>query len=543
MKRDKDEMLIKEAFEEMQTPEFDILQAMAQEAKSQKSPRPRIFRRSFVVAFAIMLVAVTSVAAAYYFTIIDHIHEVVGEGMAEVINPVYAQAEHLEQEWWRRHVWSTEAVAENDLIFEVVATGVFDNMVDVYIIMQDLRGYRLEGESWIVVASLTRQGAAESTRNWGMLAPGHQDVLERFEDGRLLVRQRFAFETPVVTGNMQYDVRMIRYNFSTSYYTTIDIDLTDLLSVQTIDDIITGVLPATHSLDAHMLRARRTFSDPSVNARGDFERLAPNQLEIGANNPEINAAVTGIGIINGRLHVQTYAPVGLHFNDHVLVRLRREGDNCSPMLPAVTFSFNLRSDGTFYSSDERDDSFEEWVFDIDLDNLQEYSLSADFSAFNYIPVAAAFSLDVVATDIANKTIATDLNLNMDLDTRICCSGSEVFLVARVDSLRVSPISAMLDGSFVNVLRDSHGNVQTYSYPPISRVPVLPSSAHRWIEGTLLEIHSAEGIITATLLNVDTDLGRWNNTRPTDTFRMVFELDETIDIGGISAIYIAGIRVY
>ena len=71
--KDRDEMLIKQAFESMKTPEFEIL--IDTEGAKEKPVRRKTVKKSVILAFAAILVMTTSVIAGYFISNFDRIRD------------------------------------------------------------------------------------------------------------------------------------------------------------------------------------------------------------------------------------------------------------------------------------------------------------------------------------------------------------------------------------------------------------------------------------------------------------------------------------
>lgn len=102
----------------------------------------------------------------------------------------------------------------------------------------------------------------------------------------------------------------------------------------------------------------------------DYSYLIPNTEPLAV--PIDGVSVTGIGWVDGKLHIQTYYEDILKTDNHGYVYLVDENGNCiGDDFPNISFW-----------DDERKGSYDEQVFDIDYSDLENYSLMGWFCTSN-----------------------------------------------------------------------------------------------------------------------------------------------------------------
>jgi hypothetical protein len=97
------------------------------------TPRKNTWKmRRFVAAVAVAVLALASTAFAIYVSSFDRLQEIVGEDMAGLLFPLEIGTVIGERTY-------------DGIRIEVVAVGIFGNVIDKYIILEDLTGNRFEG--------------------------------------------------------------------------------------------------------------------------------------------------------------------------------------------------------------------------------------------------------------------------------------------------------------------------------------------------------------------------------------------------------------
>jgi hypothetical protein len=167
-----------------------------------------------LLAAVIALLSFATIAAANHFNVFDRLREIVGGEMAETLQQVEIDEE-------KRIV--TDAGA--GFSFEFVAVGVLSNVVDVYLIIEDLEGNRLD-ETVEVFGDVTVLGegarfpiaiidgeefiAGEQLPT----APSTSEVISLTDDGVLTLRNRFVFDRPITEQDLVFNLRAMQYNLN-----------------------------------------------------------------------------------------------------------------------------------------------------------------------------------------------------------------------------------------------------------------------------------------------------------------------------------------
>jgi hypothetical protein len=548
--KDRDEKIIIEAFKSMKTPEFEILTDA--EGAKERPARRRIVKRSVVLAFAAVLVMATSVVAGYYINNFERIRENVTEGMAQIINPV--DAEIVENHPWHNlagRLWGADAAAYDGIKFEILGTGIFDNVLDVYFIVQDLHYNRLGGD-FIPFASVTYP---RHNANPYFIPRFHApEILERLEDGKVLMRGRFFMGHPLSEGRMYFHMGSIRYNEVLHEVDDFGIDLAALLSTlaktgaetdaETID-----IRPPGASLSI-LFGGTIGFIDSTVWQRRHIDStgyffqygttvLAPNVHNLELDLPGMDVAISSIGIIGERLHIQVYNPNPDPVYSTVQIWLNGpDGENVNFV---NSIRFNMTDNGRFYSVSSGRYNFIEYIFDIDVSRLGEYRLAGVARNFGSIVMAATMAFDVETADFSDIPVLNQA-LQMPMNMRFSYNSEDegfidVYLPIMLDNLRISPISVTLEGSFIGIERDERGAIRTLPAPPDDN-PVVDWWWHWSLSyPDILRIYTADGAIEVNALGTAANMPYY------ETFTIIFEVLEELELEEIVAVYLMERRVH
>jgi len=517
MNRDKDEMLIKQAFDEMNTAEFNIAAAITKREAAQKKSRPKVFRRSFVIAFAIVALTATTIAAGYYLSMIERIHEAVGEDMAAAINPANAIISTADFDWYV-HSWSEEELAYDGIAVEIIAVGAFDNILDVYFVLEDLNSNRLD--DFFDIQTLVPFG-----ENDVLTMQRDSTILERFDDGRVLVRARHFSEAPITSGIQQLVVSSVRHFIIEEEMGLAGVELDNLAPAETLETNLSPLMVTTFGGRNH--DARHLFRNG--------ELLVPQQMNMPLHieSQEVDFTITAVGIINNQLRVQIHYPSGRVPGGHEHIRhiiSLYDASSGDFIGPSASMSFNVDENGNLYGGSSF--SFEEYLFEVDIDKLHNFSIRSQFSIFIDIPVVTGFDIEITANHIAAEHMAVSLDMNM----RFLINTQEndttfTFVPAKVESVRINSFTATIAGSFM----DFNFNFLRNHDSPIGENPVLPSFWSNELPEESLRIYTTNGLITPQFARIFYE-------QFFTGFTILFEMDELLDLDSITAVYLSGIRV-
>jgi len=315
---------------------------------------------------------------------------------------------------------------------EVVAAGVFDNVVDLYITLQDLVGNRLDDHFQV---GHFLAPACDPSISALSLTP---EIINRTDCGIVTIRSREIFSRSVAGMRLDYHLRGIFYNIAyscnTPRFRPLDIDFTEATLQPTV------IFAPGHSIawggGSRGLEGRAHFDAFGAQLEGDgVPVLQPHlhdiEVYVGGGQTII---ISSYGIIDDRLHVQIYRPNPEDMSAHFMLY-----DYAN--LGAVTMSFGFTTDAygnpVFEKADEYGNEvvrYREFIFFyVDLERLADYRMrgAAPGPGADHLPLDWSVSIEVAANDA--QLVQTGLNV--------------VYGSATITEIRVTPflIQMVLDG--------------------------------------------------------------------------------------------------
>jgi len=363
--------------------------------------RRRIPVRAAVLAAIITALVLTTAFAGYavgsYFGAFDRLREILGGERSDMLHPVgigTVVGEHVTDAGFR---------------VELVAVGVFDSVVDLYINLEDLEGNRLDDDEIFIWTSVF----PTAPRRGGMLSQP-PEIISRTADGIVTFRSRHVFGNTVIGQELDFSLHAIWYN-RTAEEIEIALDL-GALTEYTAAAVFSGipVLPVrTHAL--------------SIEPPEGFEHILP-------------AGISSVGIIDGKLHIQEvheFPSIPSTRGGGQLRLVDPQGELVTPSIGAdgqpmsVNFTVDTLGNPTTptTANPALGPRFWEAVYDIDMGRISEYRLVAWFTTWDEIELGWSIRFEV---EYEERALVAD-----GLDIYIaCCS-------AVLSEVRVSPFSVRL----------------------------------------------------------------------------------------------------
>jgi len=386
MKYDYDEMIIKNAMSTIKTPEYNIISEVEKEIQKAKSPWG--FKKTIPAVMAICLCLMISVGAmAATIPSVNNLLSKVSPNFALLLQPIEAVCE------------------DNGIRMEVVGAMNDDEMAVIYITMQDLvknridesldiYSYGLRG-THISTCQLVHYDEKTKTATLRMQANGGKKLNGKKVSFQL---ESFLSDKQVLDG------------------VEIGINLSD---VKEVKDSQTILLDTSSSISGG---GGDLFDE--LQSQGVIEVLAPDQKKI--TIPQIDFMyISNIGLIDGRLHIQTKW-VGDGIDNHGYLYFVDALGNEIDKYHSSNIYFGIDESGI--STWGRD--YIEYIFDVSDINLDELKLMGYFvSNGNYITGNWKTTF---------KIQSVDEELRADCDIK---SGT-----LNINNVKVSPLGVTLAGS-------------------------------------------------------------------------------------------------
>jgi len=297
-----------------------------------------------------------------------------------------------------------DAITEAGLRIELVSAKVVSNMIDVYFTLEDLTGGDRLRDGVFANTHVFRHMLGDASSFGGVIP---NPIIDRSEDGVVTLRHRALFREPV-SGYLTFQLfNDIRHNFRREE-ATIGLDLS-AIPEQTPQGIVRGVPVLPHGLH-----------DITV------------ELE-GFDVPPV--VISGVGIIDGRLHIQTYFPhfhAVTSFDDSTerstgwppwLMLVCPQGEIVFPV-EFNQFNYthidNPDADNMVTSGPSMPQLFIESVYKVDLDSLSEYNLVGVFQDFDWLMLESGvlWSTRFAVEPVEMEIVVEGLSVEFD-----CCPGA------------------------------------------------------------------------------------------------------------------------
>jgi len=414
--------------------------------------KPRTNRpiRKVAIAIAATLALTTTVfAASTYFGSFDRLRGIVGNPRAEVLQPLEISSISGEQAIPESRYPAYDAtqdrpplaqtpdnnLEESGIRAEVVAVGVFDNVVDIYIMLEDLIGGRLDDYFQVshLVIPANEYGIAALS-----LTP---EIINRSDDGVITIRSREIFTHSVAGMELRYSLRGINYNINC---------LHERPSMRDLGIDFTAVTPQPSVLFRPDMSPGRSGSGIWSSAMHDaideklinegFAVLQPHLHDIEVDLGGVTAIISSIGIVEDRLHVQIYYPTP-EARDMLGFGLQYYyGD-----FRTMQFGFSKDADGNLVRAEIGPDGseavqYQEFIFfDVDISRLSGYRMygrSNATSTFDRLDLEWSVNFDVPVND--KQIVAAGLDVQYES--------------VAITEVRVTPflIQVVLDGEVIGL---------------------------------------------------------------------------------------------
>lgn len=230
---------------------------------------------------------------------------------------------------------------DNGIKMSVEAVNVEENNVDIYISLHDIEGEMFD-ESVDLFDSYSIHTNADKILGCSPVSYDSEDKTATF-----------------LISIMQDEIISGRYlSFSVSKILTgkskLTIELPQIMQAEETDNVM--------KLGDVSLRGAGGVN--YTEKKNDSFILKTNENQY--YSPTKGVTVTAYGFVDGKLHIQTYYDDILKYDNHGSIYLKKGEDT---IYPVCNYSF---------WDEDRKGSFDEYIFDISLDDLQNYSIIGNF---------------------------------------------------------------------------------------------------------------------------------------------------------------------
>jgi len=425
--------LLQKALKRSAKPDAELLVKLKQElAKKERDilnkPKTKRPIRRLAIAIAATLALTTTVfATGMHLGSFDRLRDIVGDQRAGVLQPLEIISTPEEQSLPDTQYTGYDTVNEylpetqipdNNLEelgirAELVAVGVFDNVVDIYVMLEDLTGGRLDDYFQVghMVAPANDDGIGVLS-----LTP---EIINRSDDGIVTIRSREIFTHSVAGMELRYALTGINYNLTCPGqrppFRDLSIDFAALTPQPSILFMPDGS-PSRSGGGGWSNELFDEFEEKMVNE--GFAVLQPHLHDIEIDLDGETAIISSMGIIENRLHVQIYNPTPDAIGTLAFMQYNYyNGDSRT-----ISFGFNKDAQGNLVRGEVGSYGFEvvqyrEFIFmDVDFDMLTGYRMRGRSHApsFDRLDLNWSVTFDVPVND--TQIVAGGLNVQYDTVT-------------------------------------------------------------------------------------------------------------------------------
>jgi hypothetical protein len=476
MNWDNDELIIKDLLNGINTPGYNI----ASEIEKNKVKKSPSFKRHLVTAAALlMLLTFTFAAAAATISGFKYLVSIIGEENAGVVSPVELSDE------------------DRGIKMEVVASGRFDNMLKIYVTLQDLTGERLADDIKLSPYSLdgidrikkVNGIGGSSVRGWDRI-----DYDEQNHKATLL----YEYNSSDKLEGEELTLKIDKILYNTKEYWNYKVTEADLSKADRNPHIFYASMEQFLSTSNIGILEESIFKNYAAEdaipiLKEQADKISFPQTE-GFN-------ICAVGVVDGKLHIQTQnfeiENKDTNYNIY-FVDLKNPQPYHDLKNPEGIFRFDLDEDGNITKETDFP-AYEEYVFDIDTDRLEEYELLA------YIRESDAIKGEwevKFSSEDSGEILKTQINKDVD--------------GIRVDSASVNPFGGIrIEGTV-----DNH-----------VKIPVMFN----------VKINTSRGEMITTFSSYDYLGDRTENSEY--NFEAFYETEKPVDLNSVISIEINGVTTY
>jgi len=300
-------------------------------------------------------------------------------------------------------------ITEDGVRVELIAVGTGYEYIDMYLLLEDMVGDRFVHDHWIIANHYIKLTDAPMLEAWARGRVVDMRIIDRDVDaGIVLLHSRLTrprhhqYNPDLNPRNLTLNIFNIAHN-STSYgRQVVDVDMPALITES----------PPLRNIENHRLYV----SAPTWNTLDDSSYiLEPHTTNYRFEIEGLPVYISAIGVIDGRLHIQTYSPGSGNFRiSHLLkpcgVQVFEYGAFFFG-LDAVgdfTANFSISEEGHMVSHGRG--RYVEHIFEIDLGSLEDVSIIGNFNTLDMINLNWVVDFELVGgVDAAPPTYEQPAN--------------------------------------------------------------------------------------------------------------------------------------
>lgn len=315
-------------------PDGSLIENTVQQAVAPHVKRKQIRFKPMLVAglLGLCLVAATPVLAACVPSIYELMYQISPE-LAQHFAPIQ------------------ESCEDNGIRMEVVATYIHENIAEIYVTMQDLTGNRID-ETIDLFDSYSIHRAFDST--------AHSEFIDYDEDKKTatFLISISEWDNTIIGSKITFSVREFLSHQVSLEDVSIPINLSSIGDAETMS--VRDGPNADYTIVGYGDQA-------SFEKQESYEFLSPGKS---IYQPATDLDVTGIGLIDGKLHIQLATAEKISLGPHGYFYLVNPDGNQIQSTYSIGFAKDI-------DTDNRTD-YQEFIYDMPEEGLENYKLNGCF---------------------------------------------------------------------------------------------------------------------------------------------------------------------
>lgn len=379
MNMDNDELIIKNALNDVNTPKYDIASEIDKNRSAKKSPS---FKRHLVTTVvSLLLLTFTVGASAAMVSGFKYLVSIIGEENANLVTPVELSDE------------------DQGIKMEVVAAGRFDNMLKVYVTLQDLTGERITEDVRIWEDSLKGMvtGINRSpSKGMGITTIGNKLIDYDKQNKKATMLYEMRSGDKLEGEKLILKINKILYNTKEVWNYKIEKDLTNADSN-----------PAIYYVPKEQL-----FKNQLIDKFGEDDSVPVlKEQDEKIEFPETQTfKISAMGMIDDKLHVQVWRDKDSDESSFFSPYLNLKDSVGEYKNSDLQFSFDIEEGSV--KSETDNPGYSEYVFDVGEDEIEQYELLANISESDVINGNWEVKFN---SEDSGEILKTNCNLDVDGD--------------------------------------------------------------------------------------------------------------------------------
>ncbi|MHC1747927.1 MAG: hypothetical protein AB9856_05980 [Cellulosilyticaceae bacterium] len=353
MKYDKDEILIKEALDKMNTPKYDFKREV--KTKIVTKQRPLVMRRKFNIGLiATIIVILSGTVIASTLPSINRLISIISPEMSQILQPIQEEDKGSKEKDYNENRKSINSTVDQGIEIKSLAVINDDDMVIIYLTIQDLEQDRIN-ETLTIGEYFVEGGTIHNA-----------EVIDYNKESKTAIVQ------VTTQGGKEFNNKSIEVTIKSLLTSREELDQLP------INLKLSDVPELSDSEIVWMTREDTQGGGGSgdmwniLEADGQIKLLKPNQIQL--DIPEVEGiAITNVGFIDGRIHIQTKWEENDKDRHGYFYLVDQRGEK-----------IKVKENNFYFGVDKKNEiqfgrQYVEYILDIDKENIEQLKLVGYFA--------------------------------------------------------------------------------------------------------------------------------------------------------------------